>query len=784
MSDQNKPYRPDLDTSWKPTRWTPTSSGPKDSAPNDGVPATEVLSHEGGAAPATEVLGVPASGGVPATEVLSYEGGAAPATEVLGAPVPGGVPATEVLDVSAPDTADTGMAPSAAPTEVLSEVSSSASSMNVPATEVLAADNPNAVPATQVLGAQASQAIPATEVLTEIPAASTPQDAAPTEVFPASPSQMTPVIPATSVLPEVPAPTPQPQNAPAVQQVTSWTVPAAPAPQQVTPHTPTPPVGSPVAPSNPYAAPPQGFTAGAPTPQPFHASPSAPTPAPFATNAGGGAPYSSGPTPGAPMAAPTPTPYGSAFGSNTGPGAPYSSHGAYAPPSVGSPATARRSKAPLIIGLFTVGIAALLVVIFFVIRAIAAIGGAEWGAPGSPGSESDDTEYVQPGRGSVNPYATEGMGQGKYEVPTDPWLHSGYAAGVSTWNASGQYIGVSKDKEIIAFYDSEDRRIVGHDVKTGAEKWRISLDKSIYIVCDNAWNGVAYCYDTIVDANSSTVVFISIDLAKGEMIQADDTGVEGDGGRFIGYWQGYTFWTVSSLGSYSSGDALPTHNLIALKDGKKQWEVEVAANASCLVGDGGLGCYQYQSDGNARAELINASTGEIVAEYAGDIHPHWHRDGYIISDRESENTEYRRYSWAGEDMGTISPLGISAQPGERAGNLLPIDGVTESGDLGFVDPSGKSLLSRELDGGEFAYTDLSTKKALSTDSNILQVTGDQKGTVYIFSAHDPDKFSILDENGKEILSEKYGEDESINSDHGILFKRGPSNSITVYAPKG
>ncbi|MDO4258166.1 MAG: hypothetical protein Q4C87_01450 [Actinomycetaceae bacterium] len=462
----------------------------------------------------------------------------------------------------------------------------------------------------------------------------------------------------------------------------------------------------------------------------------------------------------------------------------YSMNAPYSPPRVESETTAQRSSTPLIIGLFTVAIVALLVIAFIAIQALTAVAEAEWSLPELPAPEAEGPEYVQPERGPADPNATKGMGEGKYEVPTDPWLHSGYAAGASQWTASGSYIGVSKDKAVIAFKDHSADAIIGYDVKTGAEKWRTSIEVRSFILCLHVWNGIAYCSDDAITDSETHQVFTAIDLATGEQTQIGNSPVEGDSAEFLGYWQGHTYWMTSVSTEAFSADARAPYTLIALKDGKMQWHIDVAANARCRVGDGAIGCQQTQTDESNRVELINASTGEFVAEYTGAINVNWYRDGYVIMNDEAHKTEYRQYLWTGEDLGTISPTGVDGEPRESQGNLVPMSSVGGGVELGFVDPTGKSLLKTSPVDGDYTYFDVSTKKVIATKEERMEAVGDQKGKVYLLTGVTPKAFFFVDENGTQILSGTYGDEETITVEHGILLQKNSSDEVTVFAPQG
>ncbi|MDO4258162.1 MAG: hypothetical protein Q4C87_01430 [Actinomycetaceae bacterium] len=464
----------------------------------------------------------------------------------------------------------------------------------------------------------------------------------------------------------------------------------------------------------------------------------------------------------------------------------------YSPPRVhASDQAVARNETPLLITFLTIGVAAVAVAIFFVTQVVGSLGEVQWSVPdlsastpmsGPSDEPSRKYEYREPERGPVNPNATQGMGEGKFEVPTDLWLHSGYAAGVSTWKATGEYIGVSRDKSIIAFYDEETGDITGRDVKTGTEKWRTQVESSFFMSCHAVWNGISYCSN--VDSNKR-LTFIVIDLATGKVTQGENTGIEGRAPLLIGYWQGYTYWNVPSTERVSEGDPLPPHTLISLKDEKVQWKTEIMANMNCTIGDGALGCSNGFGGVESRAEIINGTTGELVAEFTGEVIMRGYRDGFIIADRGSTPTTYRQYSWAAKDMGSVSKGITFTHPEDFRGNLLPISSVEEVGEnWRFVDPAGQSLVELSRDNGADAYKDLSTQKFIRAKDSISVFIGEEKGTVYFLDGFESHAFFIVDENGTEIFSDDRGADDLVRADHGIVIRQNVDSSVTVYAPQG
>ncbi|MDO4258164.1 MAG: hypothetical protein Q4C87_01440 [Actinomycetaceae bacterium] len=229
----------------------------------------------------------------------------------------------------------------------------------------------------------------------------------------------------------------------------------------------------------------------------------------------------------------------------------------YSPPRVhasGQPVV--RNETPLLITVFTIGIAAIAVVLFFVSQALGNLSTVEWSLPKPPTSE--------PERGAPNPNATQGMGEGTYEVPTDAWLHPGYKAGVTEWTASGSYVGVSQDKSTIVLDKlSNGTEFVGYDVKTGTEKWRKSFKGAADLSCLDVWNGIAYCSSNY---DATKAIFASIDLATGELTQPGNIDKEGFRSHFIGHWQGYSYWTLEFDSRSSQVGPWQPDGLIAIKD--------------------------------------------------------------------------------------------------------------------------------------------------------------------------------------------------------------------------
>ncbi|MDO4258165.1 MAG: hypothetical protein Q4C87_01445 [Actinomycetaceae bacterium] len=445
----------------------------------------------------------------------------------------------------------------------------------------------------------------------------------------------------------------------------------------------------------------------------------------------------------------------------------------------GAPSAAsRRSETPSTITVFAIGIAAVAVALFFASQALGTLGAAEWDSPNKPNNNAQDNEYRKPEREAANPNATQGMGRGTYEVPTDAWLHPGYKSGVSTWSAAGEYIGVSRDKSTIVFSDlSNERVLVGYDVKTGAEKWRNSTGEAAHMSCEDVWNGIAYCSSS---EPATEQTFASIDLATGDITPIGKVNKEGYRADFVGYWQGYTYWTFESRATHSQERPRELDRLIALKDQKQQWEIDIAADTACTVGDGALGCH-HQPHG--RVGLFNVTTGEFVAEVTDVPAVDWYRDGFMVAGAGYDKTKIQRYSWLGQDQGVFSSGFPPNLPYQEL--LVPISVVEDRMAIpDFVDPQGNSLLdSTSTDAGK-AFQDSSTQHVVAPEGDSLGLNGDVKGTVYLFIDREAKVFRFVDENGKEVLSRTYGEDDFIAAEHGILIQEHSRGSVTVYAPQG
>ncbi|MDO4258160.1 MAG: hypothetical protein Q4C87_01420 [Actinomycetaceae bacterium] len=460
------------------------------------------------------------------------------------------------------------------------------------------------------------------------------------------------------------------------------------------------------------------------------------------------------------------------------------------------PSRSRRNEAPAIITFFTVAIAVFVVAIFFAVQGLSTLGGIQWSVPELPDlgrtdpenleSEQKGPEYIEPERGPVKPDATDGIGEGRYEVPADPWLHPGYAGGVTTWSASGTVLGVSRDKTTIVF--GEDVRgenkdkITGYDVKTGKEKWAISEA----VNCNAMWNGIAYCTDATQETEG--LDFVSIDLATGNTTRVNSASTDADSAQFIAHWQGYTYWNVPNSSNVPGEGVQEPETLIAIKDGKVQWDIEIAANADCVAGDGAIGCGYYQGDNMLRAEIFNGSTGEFIAEFTGDLAVEWYRDGFSITDKRGENTESKQYTWAAKEKRLESYVPFQAQPDTRDGILMPMPIVGQSGGQGFVDPSGAPLLvSSENSDGVYTYTDFSTTKVIAVATERKDYAGDAWGEVYVLWGGDRSALAFFDENGREIFSEADNGIDALNYYGGILvrdYRLEEDSLVTVFAPQG
>ncbi|MDO4258163.1 MAG: hypothetical protein Q4C87_01435 [Actinomycetaceae bacterium] len=209
--------------------------------------------------------------------------------------------------------------------------------------------------------------------------------------------------------------------------------------------------------------------------------------------------------------------------------------------------------------------------------------------------------------------------------------------------------------------------------------------------------------------------------------------------------------------------------------------MDIAPDTECIVGDGGIGCHDQS---HKKVELFNASTGEFVAEVADVPSVDWYRDGFTIVDWGSEERETRYYSWTGERKEEPSAVPFPHLPYQDQELLVSITPARDRvRNPVFVNPQGDSLVESTYATAGHVYKDLSTNQVIATKNNRVEVSGDEKGTVYLLIDRALGAFRFIDENGKEIFFEEYGQKESLGAHHGILVHHSVE-SVTVYAPQG
>lgn len=391
------------------------------------------------------------------------------------------------------------------------------------------------------------------------------------------------------------------------------------------------------------------------------------------------------------------------------------------------------------------------------------------------------TPIVEVEREPANPQATPGIGEGRYDVPTDLWLHPGYAAGVSSWTTSGDYIGVSRDKSLIVFASAKDgspkRMLTAYNVKTGATQWTLAPTDSNF-TCHDVHNGIAYCID---ETPADTSTFLFIDLATGALTKAENIPVVNNGVRFFGHWQGFTYWATQSTEN-TRRQTVP-ETLLAIKDGKLQWQTKLTAHSRCVVGDGALGCGYDRDDQTGRIDIFNASTGDLVADYDGTISVEWYRDGYVITDTAVSEEKGRQYSWTGKEIGEVATPHTLVNPGMDERFLHPLASIDILRSASVTDPEGQILLEVTSKEG-YVYRDTSTGATLAHSIDFPQFMSDEKGAVYVMKDEKNRRVALVDQLGKELFAHKYGESTPYYQ-HGILYEKDISaGKVTVFAPRG
>ncbi|MDO4258157.1 MAG: hypothetical protein Q4C87_01405 [Actinomycetaceae bacterium] len=395
--------------------------------------------------------------------------------------------------------------------------------------------------------------------------------------------------------------------------------------------------------------------------------------------------------------------------------------------------------------------------------------------------------------------AKEGIGQGEYQPPTDPWLHEGYAAGVAPWSVEGHYVGVSQDKSVIVFQSldqmhvSGDQVVVvhGYDVATGKRRWKRHQDP--LSDCSTVRDGIAYC---VAQSREGMVTLRSIDLAAGHATHIASINEGKDlSYQFLGVHAGRTYWMVTKK---TTDDVSGFRKVLAIAGGHIQWEITVQGEdsdnnqVSCVLANGAIGCQIANINTRTlRFDIYNANTGQKATEFTDLDGVRWHSNGFVISSASDPN--YIHYSWAGEKKEVYETYRNDIWPGEAESVLFPAE-VAQNNPLALmVNAQGKAIVRRFDSDRMLPLTHVPSGKELPPVALNMETRASASGSVFSIRhqpAENEQELLFYSKDATEIARYTVPATAEVTDSHGIIVVKGgkPGKEgqriTTVYAPKG
>lgn len=397
---------------------------------------------------------------------------------------------------------------------------------------------------------------------------------------------------------------------------------------------------------------------------------------------------------------------------------------------------------------------------------------------------------------NVQSGAKKGIGEGKYQIPPDPWLHEGYASGVTRWSAPGDYLGTSWDQSIIALtiepvlstYD-ETAYAQGFDVRTGELRW--TLEGESPGSCSTVVSGIAYCVRL---ERSMHTILQSIDLSTGQVTRIGRIaeGIEGDSIRqyhFLGVQGKVTYWSITNESNDEGGDT-KLQKILAFGEGRPLWEIVLPVGAQCVLGDGAIGCSTTHNDHKSElVEIFNATTGDKASEFEGVKLAGWHSDGFVLL----HGQNYVHYSWAGEKKQTYVTYKSNIWPGEKENSLLPVEAAVSNPQVMAVDAGGKVCVVEPDNDRRLPLRHVPTGKDIGAHTPNVEVRISASGRT-IFTGHQPaegaGEIVFYSRDAEEIARFAVPINEQVIQTQGIIVvsSRDSKNrspvSTTVYGPRG
>ncbi|MDO4258158.1 MAG: hypothetical protein Q4C87_01410 [Actinomycetaceae bacterium] len=365
---------------------------------------------------------------------------------------------------------------------------------------------------------------------------------------------------------------------------------------------------------------------------------------------------------------------------------------------------------------------------------------------------------------------------GVYEGPS-PWLHEGYAQGITEWNVTGTYMGASADKSVVVFREGEERdggELVARDLHTGEEQWRTDAPQD----CFRPIHGIAYCVYNFGDYFS----LATIDYANGKSDELAEVKKDvGLSPEFIGVHKGQSVWALS----FSAPGGEEIRELVAIDNRALQWRAPIVHNSICHSADGVIVCESQSGHNAVSLEVFSAVNGKKVSQFDDAQSVALFRDGLVVRQGASG---YKKYSWTGEEMGAPPHVpDISARwPGKEDGVLLPISTLGHA-DVQAASHTGAPLLygPKETPQEPHRFVDASSGIGVGGQTADSLVVASESGRLYLVEDKAAKAMILYSEEGKEISRIFYFESQPLLYQDGILYsQRKGANNFTVYAPKG
>ncbi|MDO4258161.1 MAG: hypothetical protein Q4C87_01425 [Actinomycetaceae bacterium] len=385
----------------------------------------------------------------------------------------------------------------------------------------------------------------------------------------------------------------------------------------------------------------------------------------------------------------------------------------------------------------------------------------------------------------VDESAKDELMSGAYESPS-PWLHDGYAQGVSEWKVTGRYMGVSADKSVIVFDESggsvTTSYVVGRDIRTGKEKWRLNYGDSAE-ECSPSFNGVAYCAQ---ENDEDRFSLDAIDFGSGKVSALGEINIPySRSPEFVAAQSGQTLWTVTFPGL--DGDSIS--DLISIKEGVIQWRSPIVEGSECRAADGVVVCETKGDVNRPSLEVFSTVSGRKVSQFEGLAAYQLFRDGLAIQTPEGGS---HKYSWRGEKIGDLpfEVARLNVWTLKQNNVLPPLSSVDQLQGVRAVNSAGEPLVreEKEVSRKQMYLVDISTETTIGEKRMSLDIVANEKGSLYLLEDERVKATILYGEDGKEIFRRAYTENALAYYPDGIIYSiaegEGVHAEITVYAPKG